>query len=68
MKKQILFIGAMFSMLFSFSSVQSTHAACNEGHSSTGNQGFGGPNGRWELVCDQASSVVCCVSHPKPQQ
>jgi hypothetical protein len=68
MKKQILFIGAMFTMVFLFSNVQSSYAACNEGHSSTGNQGFGGKNGRWELTCDSAHFSTCCVSHPEAQQ
>lgn len=43
-------------------------AECNPGHFSTGNQSYGGPNGRWELVCDKAHEAICCISHPSKEE
>jgi len=65
MLKSKLVFTALFLGFAVFSSVPSAVAACNEGHESTGNQSRGGPNGRWELVCDQTTMAICCVSHPK---
>ncbi|MBY5952144.1 hypothetical protein KUV23_14235 [Algoriphagus marincola] len=66
--KKVLSFGIGIGFCISLLNVQISVAACNEGHYSTGNQGFGGPNGRWELVCDQAHSAVCCISHPPKEQ
>jgi len=68
MKKIILSIGMSFCLIFLFANIQPTVAACNEGHYSNGNQSFGGPNGRWELVCDTSHAAVCCISHPPAEQ
>ena len=57
-----------FALIFVFAGLsslqQANAAACNAGHESSGNQSWGGPNGRWEIVCDKTTPVVCCVSHP----
>jgi hypothetical protein len=68
-KVKIILSGLVLVFGFSIINIQNVSAACADGHSSSGNQGWGGPNGgRWELSCDQATSAVCCVSHPKPIQ
>lgn len=68
MKKKVLSLGVGIGVFFFLFNVQTSVAECNEGHYSTGNQSFGGPNGRWELVCDTAHSAVCCISHPPAEQ
>lgn len=68
MKKKVLLALLPLSFMLCFFSIQPSVADCNPGHYSTGNQDFGGPNGRWELVCDKAHSAVCCVSHPAPPE
>jgi hypothetical protein len=68
--KRILGLFLGFGFMLSFGIVSDVKAGESldfyEGHFSTGNQDWGGPNGRWELVCDSAHSAVCCVSHPTP--
>lgn len=57
---------ALFILCATFLSALPAVAACNPGHESTGNQSFGGPNGRWEFVCDRVNESICCISHPGP--
>ncbi len=67
--KELKFILTSMLLMTSFVLLNSetVMADCNEGHYSTGNQSYGGSNGRWELVCDQAHQAICCVSHPKKE-
>lgn len=67
-KVRVILVAIVLTFGATVSNVQFASAQCNDGHSSTGNQGFGGPKGRWELVCDRVTSSICCVSHPNPQQ
>ncbi|SFG87751.1 hypothetical protein SAMN04487988_109169 [Algoriphagus hitonicola] len=65
--KFILTLGLLMSG-FVFLNSQTAIADCNPGHYSTGNQSLGGPNSRWELVCDEASEAIGCISHPDEEE
>ncbi|MFN3800094.1 hypothetical protein [Belliella pelovolcani] len=70
MLKKLKFILTSILLLTSFVllNTETVMADCNPGHYSTGNQSYGGPNGRWELVCDEAHAAICCISHPSEEE
>ncbi|AFL83433.1 hypothetical protein Belba_0783 [Belliella baltica DSM 15883] len=67
-KLKFILTSTLLIACFALLSSESVMADCNPGHYSTGNQDFGGPNGKWELVCDEAHDAVCCVSHPDEEE